>query len=156
MRLLFKQRLFSWFDSYDIYTEDGSVCYTVKGQLAWGHLLKVYDAQGHAVGEVRERLLSLLPKFEVSCGGQYLGCIRKEFSLLRPRFNIDYNGWSVQGDWMGWDYTITGPGGRCIATVSKELLRMTDTYVLEIKDPADALHVLLFALAMDAEKCSSN
>ena len=46
MRLLFKQRLFSWFDSYDIYTEDGSVCYTVKGQLAWGHLLKVYDAQG--------------------------------------------------------------------------------------------------------------
>ena len=156
MRLLFKQRLFSWFDSYDIYTEDGSVCYTVKGQLAWGHLLKVYDAQGHEVGEVRERLLSLLPKFEVSCGGQYLGCIRKEFSLLRPRFNIDYNGWSVQGDWMGWDYTITGPGGRCIATDSKELLRMTDTYVLEIKDPADALHVLLFALAMDAEKCSSN
>lgn len=102
MRLLFKQRLFSWFDSYDIYTEDGSVCYTVKGQLAWGHLLKVYDAQGREVGEVRERLLSLLPKFEVSCGGQYLGCIRKEFSLLRPRFDIDYNGWSVQGDWMGW------------------------------------------------------
>ena len=156
MRLLFKQRLFSWFDSYDIYTEDGSVCYTVKGQLAWGHLLKVYDAQGHEVGEVRERLLSLLPKFEVSCGGQYLGCIRKEFSLLRPRFDIDYNGWSVQGDWMGWDYTITGPGGRCIATVYKELLRMTDTYVLEIEDTADALHVLLFALAMDAEKCSSN
>ena len=156
MRLLFKQRLFSWFDSYDIYTEDGNVCYTVKGQLAWGHLLKVYDAQGREVGEVRERLLSLLPKFEISCGGQYLGCIRKEFSLLRPRFDIDYNGWSVQGDWMGWDYTITGPGGRCIATVSKGLLRMTDTYVLEIEDPADVLHVLLFALAMDAEKCSSN
>ena len=156
MRLLFKQRLFSWFDSYDIYTEDGSVCYTVKGQLAWGHLLKVYDAQGHEVGEVRERLLSLLPKFEVSCGGQYLGCIRKEFSLLRPRFDIDYNGWSVPGDWMGWDDPITGPGGRCIATVSTELLRMTDTYVLEIEDTADALHVLLFALAMDAEKCSSN
>lgn len=111
MRLLFKQRLFSWFDSYDIYTEDGSVCYTVKGQLAWGHLLKVYDAQGREVGEVRERLLSLLPKFEISCGGQYLGCIRKEFSLLRPRFDIDCNGWSVQGDWMGWDYTITGPVG---------------------------------------------
>lgn len=33
---------------------------------------------------------------------------------------------------------------------------MTDTYVLEIEDTADALHVLLFALAMDAEKCSSN
>ena len=27
MRLLFKQRFFSWFDSYDIYAEDGNtVC----------------------------------------------------------------------------------------------------------------------------------
>ena len=92
----------------------------------------------------------------VACDGQYLGCIRKEFSLLRPRFDIDYNGWAVQGDWMGWDYTITGPSGQRIATVSKELLRMTDTYVLEVKGPANALHVLLFALAMDAEKCSRN
>ena len=25
MKLLFKQRLFSWFDSYDIYNEDGSL-----------------------------------------------------------------------------------------------------------------------------------
>ena len=38
MRLLFKQRLFSWFDSYDIYDEDGNTVYTVKGQLSWGHL----------------------------------------------------------------------------------------------------------------------
>ena len=29
MKLYFKQRFFSWFDSYDIYHEDGSVAYTV-------------------------------------------------------------------------------------------------------------------------------
>lgn len=37
MRLLFKQRLFSWFDSYDIFDENNNVVFTVKGQLAWGH-----------------------------------------------------------------------------------------------------------------------
>ena len=31
MKLLFKQRFFSWFDSYDIYYEDGDVAYTVEG-----------------------------------------------------------------------------------------------------------------------------
>ena len=31
MRLLFKQRFFSWFDSYDIYAEDGNTVYVVKG-----------------------------------------------------------------------------------------------------------------------------
>ena len=36
MQLYFKQRLFSWFDSYDIYNAaDGSVAFTVEGQLAW-------------------------------------------------------------------------------------------------------------------------
>lgn len=37
-KLLFKQRLFSWFDSYDIYDEMEQTVYVVKGQLAWGTL----------------------------------------------------------------------------------------------------------------------
>ena len=32
MKLLFKQRLFSWFDSYDIYDESGNTVYVGKGQ----------------------------------------------------------------------------------------------------------------------------
>ena len=64
MKLLFKQRLFSWFDSYDIYNEAGQTVYTVRGQLSWGHCLKIYDAQGHEIGTVKERVLTLLPKFE--------------------------------------------------------------------------------------------
>ena len=46
MKLLFKQRLFSWFDSYDIYDEFGNTVYVVKGQLSWGHKLVIYDADG--------------------------------------------------------------------------------------------------------------
>ena len=34
MKLYFKQRFFSWFDSYDIYYEGGSVANTVDGKLA--------------------------------------------------------------------------------------------------------------------------
>ena len=37
MRLLFKQRFLSWFDSYDIYDEEGRTAYTVEGKLSWGH-----------------------------------------------------------------------------------------------------------------------
>ena len=49
MKLLFKQRLFSWFDSYDIYDEAGNTVYVVKGQLSWGHKLVIYDAYGNAL-----------------------------------------------------------------------------------------------------------
>ena len=38
MKLYFKQRMFSWFDSYDIYhmDENGAVAFTVEGKLSWG------------------------------------------------------------------------------------------------------------------------
>ena len=39
MKLLFRQRFFSWFDSYDIYDEEGNTVYVVKGQFSWGHCL---------------------------------------------------------------------------------------------------------------------
>ena len=43
MKLLFRQRIFSWLDSYDIYNEKGETLFVVRGQLSWGHCLKIYD-----------------------------------------------------------------------------------------------------------------
>ena len=154
MKLLFKQRFFSWFDSYDIYNEAGETVYTVKGQLSWGHCLKIYDAQGRAIGTVRERILTFLPKFEMYIGDRYIGCISKEFTFFIPKYNIDYNGWEVEGDWLEWDYQILGRSGSPVATVSKEMFNWTDTYVIDVVDPNDALCALMLVLAIDAEKCS--
>lgn len=154
MKLLFKQRLFSWFDSYDIYDEAGNTVFVVKGELAWGHLLRIYDANGREAGCIKEKLFAWLPKFEMYQGERYMGCISKEFSFFKPKFNIDYNGWQVDGDWFEWDYTIRNGAGHSIATVSKVLWNWTDTYVLDISNPQDAIYVLMLVLAIDAEKCS--
>ena len=56
MKLLFKQRFFSWFDSYDIYNEDGQIIYQVEGRLSWGHKLVIYDQNGNEVGTVLEKV----------------------------------------------------------------------------------------------------
>ena len=156
MRLLFKQRFFSWFDSYDIYDEYGRTMYTVMGQLAGGHCLKIFDAVGNEIGTVKERIFTFLPKFEMYMGNQYFGCISKEFSFLRPRFNIDCSGWRVEGNFLEWDYTIVDSLGHSIANVSKEIFNWTDTYVIDVHDPRDALCALMLVLAIDAEKCSRN
>ena len=156
MKLLFKQRFFTWFDSYDIYDESGNTAYTVKGQLSWGHCLKIYDSLGTEIGTVKERVLTFLPKFEIYLGNDYIGCISKEFSFFTPRFDIDFNGWHVDGELFEWDYRIMNPSGECIATISKELFNWTDTYVIDVNDPKDALCVLMLVLAIDAEKCSRN
>ena len=156
MKLLFKQRFFSWFDSYDIYDEAGNTVYVVKGELSWGHLLRIYDAAGNDLGMIKEKVLTWLPKFEMYLGDRYIGCISKEFSFFKPRYNIDCNGWRINGDWLEWDYTIQNAAGRSVAMVSKEIWNWTDTYVINVSDPQDALYVLMMVLAIDAEKCSRN
>lgn len=156
MKLLFKQRFFSWFDSYDIYDESGNTVYVVKGELSWGHLLRIYDAAGNDLGMIKEKVLTWLPKFEMYLGDRYIGCISKEFSFFKPRYNIDCNGWQINGDWLEWDYTIRNAAGQSVATVSKEIWNWTDTYAIDVSDPKDALYVIMMVLAIDAEKCSRN
>lgn len=154
MKLLFKEKMFSWFDSYDVYDESGNILYTVKGALAWGHLLNIYDTNGNVIGTVKEKIFSFLPKFEIYSEERYLGCINKEFSLFTPRFNIDYNGWHIDGDLFEWDYSILDATCQKIATVSKQPWNWTDTYVIDVTDPSDALCALMLVIAIDAEKCS--
>ena len=81
MKLLFKQRFFSWFDSYDIYDEAGNTVYTVEGKLAWGHCLHILDAAGNHIGTVQQKVLTFLPKFELYEHDQCIGCIQKEQRL---------------------------------------------------------------------------
>ncbi len=154
MKLLIQQRLFSWLCSYDVYNEAGVPVYTVKGELDFGHCLRIYDQAGNSRGLVKERVLTFLPKFEIYSDEYYLGCISRELTFFTPKYHIDYNGWQVEGNLWEWDYSIVDSQGRPVATIAKEILNWTDTYTLTVYDPGNALLVLMLVLAIDAEKCS--
>ena len=154
MKLLFRQRVFSWLDSYDIYDETGNAVYTVEGKLGWGHCLHVLDRFGGHIATLKERVPTLLPKFDIYEGDRLVGTVYKEFTFFQPRFRLDFNGWEVEGDFLGWEYAITC-GGRKVAQVSKELFHWSDTYGIDVADPGDVLCALLVVLAIDAEKCGN-
>ena len=156
MKLLFKQKMFSWLDSYDVFDQQGNTVYKIKGQLSWGHCQKIFDMNGNELGTVTQRLFTWLPKFEIYQGDRYVGCISREFSWFKPKYNIDCNGWHVEGNFWEWDYRILSSGGSEIAIVSKELFNWTDTYSIDLQNPADALCALMLVIAIDAEKCSRN
>ncbi|TCL44066.1 LURP-one-related/scramblase family protein [Harryflintia acetispora] len=154
MKLLFKQRLFSWFDSYDIYDEAGNTVYTVQGRLSWGHRLEIYDARGEHLGTVKEEVLTFLPRFALYQGGRRIGEIKKEFTFFKPVFTLDCRGWRVQGDFFEWNYQVADGAGTTVMSAHKELLNWTDTYVISVGRPEDALLSLMIVLAIDAAKCS--
>lgn len=156
MKLLFKQRFFSWFDSYDIFDESDNVVFTVKGQLSWGHRLNIYNSANVHIGTVKEVVFTWLPKFELYEGDRLVGVLKKKFQLFKNSYDLDLLGWDVNGNFMGWDYSILDSHGSVVARVNKVIFKFNDTYEIDVVDPENALYALMFTLAIDAEKCSRN
>lgn len=157
MELLIKQRVFSWTDSYDVYDETGEARYFVEAEfLTLGHQIHVYDKQsGREVGAIRQKLFTFLPTFEIVIDGQVRGEVRKEFSFFTPRYQVDFRGWDVQGDFMSWDYQVMR-GNAEVMSISKQWLTWGDTYVLRYSNPADEMPGLLLVIAIDAANCDKN
>ena len=157
MKLLIKQRVFSWTDSYDVYDETGEARYRVSAEFfSLGHRLHVYDNRtGQEVGAICEKLLTLLPQFEIVINGEVRGVVRKEFTFFIPKYRVDYRGWDVDGDIMGWDYRVTH-GDREVMSISKEIFHWSDTYALNFQNSADKIPGLLLVLAIDAANCNRN
>ena len=68
---------------------------------------------------------------------------------------MDFLGWDVEGDFVGWDYHVL-KGPREILTITKQWLTWSDTYTLTFHNPADEIPGLLLVLAIDAANCSHN
>lgn len=154
MRLLIKQRVFSWTDTYDVYDEDGNPKYFVKAEFfSFGHQIHVYDRENREVGMVKQRLLTLLPAFDIEIGGQEFGSIEKQFTFFKPKYNLDYNGWRCEGDFLAWDYVVYS-GCSAVVHISKELFHWGDTYVIDIANPENEVMALMLTIAIDAANCS--
>lgn len=156
MKLLFKQRMFSWFGSYDIFSENGETLFTIKGQPSWGKRLNVYDARGEHIATLKQRIITFLPCFDMYIGDRQVGSIRKDLTLFKPSFTIDCNGWCVSGSFFEWDYNIIDSAGGTVAVISKEIYHFTDTYVIDVLQENHVLGALMVTLAIDAEKSSRN
>ena len=154
MKLLIKQRVFAWGDTYDIYDEQGNVKYIVKAEIfAFGHQLHVYDAYNNEIGQIRQRLLTLLPQFEIVIDGQVCGTISKQFTFFKPKYEIDFNGWRAEGDFLGWEYDVY-EGCSSIIHISKELFHWGDTYSIQFSNPKDELMGMMLVVAIDAANCT--
>lgn len=155
MKLLFKQRFFSWFDSYDIYDEQGQTVYTVEGKMSWGHTLHISNQQNVRIAVLKQKVFTFLPKFEIFLGDELVGEIVKEFTFFKPSFSLDCNGWHVEGDFWEWDYQILY-GNQVVASIEKQFFQWTDTYMIDVKNEKDALLALMVVLSIDAVKCGQN
>ena len=156
MKLLIKQRVFSWTDTYDVYDEYDEPKYFVKAEMfRLTHQIHIYDRERNEIGMIKQRFFTLMPTFDIEINGQPFGSIEKKFTFFKPKYNLDYNGWRWEGDFMSWNYSVY-EACSMVAQISKKLFRWGDTYVIDYADPRNEILVLMLAIAIDAANCTQN
>ena len=147
MRLLIKQKVFSWRDRFVIKDENGNDRYYAEGEVfSWAKKLHIYDLSGREVAYIEQKIWSWMPKYYIFRNGSLVALIRKELSFLHPKYTLEGPGWTVEGSFWEHDYDILEQG-RKIAGVRKEWFTWGDFYVLA--DGWDEVLALAVVLTID-------
>lgn len=152
MKLMIKQRMLTWADTYDIYDEWGEKKYFVKAEaFKIGHVIRVYDRNNNEIAVIEEKLFEITPTYEIEVNGETLGLIEKKFKFFEfePEYDVKFNNWHVKGDFLRWNYQVY-QDEMAIIKIKKELLHWGDTYVVDFKNAGDELEGILLVISIDA------
>lgn len=150
---LIRERFLALGDDFDITDEHGRPVLQVDGKVfSLRGRLVLRDPQGREVAEITRRLVALRPAYRVTIGGQHAADVRKHvFTPLRERFTIDVPGpddLELSGDLFDHEFTVSRQG-RTVATATRRLFHLRDTYAVDVAPGEDDLLVLAAVLAVD-------
>ena len=153
---LIRERFFHLGEDFDITDEHGQPVLHVDGKVLSLHdRLVLRDRAGVDVAEVRRKIVALRPTYEISAGGEHAATVRKNlFTPFRDKFTIDIPGpddLELTGNLFDHEYTVRR-GSDTVATVSKRLLTLRETYAVDVAAGEDDLLVLAAVLALDLAK----
>ncbi len=150
MKLLFREKAFSWLGSYEITDEDRNMIFKVKGQPSIKRTLNIYDGQDNYLGKVTEKMISLTPHYKLYDGDNEIGEVIKEISLARPKFVLNCNKWKMTGDLIKMNYKLTDGKNKIMSAHKRAIKLIDDVYELDIENEENALYCVMIMLAMDA------
>jgi uncharacterized protein YxjI len=154
MRYIMRQKILAFGDDYTIKDENGNDAYFVDGKVfTIGQKLSFQDMSGNELAFIRQRLLSWGPTYDVFVGDEQIAEVKKElFTFFSCRFFIDVpgpNDLEATGNFLDYEYEFRR-GEDVVARVSKKWFAFSDTYGIDIMDPADKLVILTSTVVIDA------
>ncbi|MGH2016469.1 LURP-one-related/scramblase family protein [Aerococcus urinaeequi] len=152
MKLYMKQKLFSLKQDFNIYDHNQTPLFRVSGKLfSVGRQLRIYDAlTNEELAYVKESPFRFLTHLKVYKGNDYIATIQQKMTLFKTKMAIEDIGWTIQGDFLGWQYVITDEKNQTIAEVKAKMLSWSDTFEITIDDTqVDPIIVLAIILAID-------
>mgnify|MGYP000928897313 CR=1 FL=1 len=151
MRYLIREKIFTFADRFTIEDDKGYPQYEVVGKiLSLGNKLHIYDMDGIEHIYIEEKIFRFLPEYTIYKQDNIIGRIKKEFTFLRPKFQIEssYGQFTIEGDVFHHNFSIL-KNGKHIAWISKKWVSFSDTYSVDIVDEEDHPFILSIVIILD-------
>lgn len=83
--------------SYNYYDEEDNIIYKVLySDDVTGAIIQ--DSENNKIGEIKERMIEAMPKYDIFIGDEFSGYIQKLFTLFKAKYEVHLDKWKVEGN----------------------------------------------------------
>ncbi len=147
-----KEKFWSWGNNFTILDELGNSQFVVEGRaFSWGDKLSFKDMEGKELAFISQKLMSLMPRYQILINGSLFAEVIKEFTWFKQKFTLDVpgpNDYQIDGSFWEHEF-IFKRSGRTVASVSKTYWDWTDSYGVDIVDGEDDVSILCACIVID-------
>ena len=107
MRFQIREKVFSIGDKFTIKDQFGEDRYFARGKVfSLGNKLYLEDMQGNVLIYIEQKLFRLLPEYTLYKSDRPIAKVKRKFSLLRPKFEIEseLGNFTVSGNYMAHEF----------------------------------------------------
>lgn len=147
-----REKFWSLGNKFQIRDEGDEPVFLVNGMaFSWGDKLSFQDLDGNELAFINQRMMSLMPRYEIHRGGELFAEITKKFSWFKQKFLLDVpgpNDYEIEGSFWQHEFVFTR-SGRSVARISKKHFAWTDSYGVDIVDGEDDVAILCACIVID-------
>lgn len=154
MRYHLRERAWSLREDFLIRDDAGNAVFEVRGKFFHiGDDLVLFDRHNRQeLVHIKQRVISLLPHYDIYRGGQHWASVSEQFRLFGERFKVQGdNGmvFHVDGDIWQWNFGVSDDYGNLLGRVSRQLSIFRDSYALDIAAGVDAPFIIALAIVIE-------
>ena len=158
MRYHLRERAGSLTESFLVRDDRGYEIFEIHGRFFHiGDNLVMRDrATGQELVEIKQRLISLRPSYNIYRDGQHWANVHEQIHLFGgERFKVQgENGmvFHIQGNLWDWNFAITDQAGNLWGTVGRQFSLFRDSYAVDIPPGVDAPFIISLAVVIELVK----
>ncbi len=147
-----QQKAFSLKDKYNVYDEDEEIIYKISSNFQLINFqCSIKNSQDEECLKVISEVMNVIPKYQIVKNNFTVAKVKKKVSFLKHRFEIssEYGNFKIENNgFMSLNFNLW-KDNLIIANISKEFIKLTDYYVIDILEDIQPEFVVALVITID-------